>query len=288
MVFSARYYNALVRTITPAAGATRKRGILVRAPLATIGVLGVLTTVWTASAQRPEFEVGSVKNSTTGDSEFVPHRSGDRVSIHMTHIFSVIVYAYHINGGYQLVGPPNSDYNWYDIDAKIGRDATDDEVRLMFQSLLEDRFKLKAHRETREIAQYELTIAKGKPRLTASGSGPMHITIEGRHIDAQPGRCGMSSWLEGAHLICHSAPMDQIATAIGSEVRAPVADRTGLTGTYDIDLLFIPENRKPRPDDPPGPSLADALQTDLGLKLQKGKGPVEVLVIDHMEKPSEN
>lgn len=256
--------------------------------VSTLLVIGGLTALSTASAQRLEFEVASVKTSIGGDFEFAPHRSGDRVSIHMTHIFSVIVYAYHIKGGYQLVGSPNSDFNWYDIDAKIGRDATDDEVRRMFQSLLEDRFKLKAHHETRELPEYELTIAKGKPRLAASGTGQMHVSIEGRHFDAKPGGCGISLWKEGAHLICHSAPIEELVTAIGSDLRAPVADRTGLAGTYDVDLLYIPENRKGTPDDVPGPSLAGALQTELGLKLQKGKGPVEVLVVDHMEKPSEN
>ena len=232
--------------------------------------------------------MASVKTSTNGDFEFVPHRSGDRVWIHMTHIFSVIVYAYHING-YQLIGSPNTDYNWYDIDAKIGRDATDDEVRLMFQSLLQDRFKLKAHRETREIPEYELTIAKRRPKMTPSTSDePMKLEIEGKQISWPKGGCGNTAWVEGSHLICHGAPMEKIVAAISGEMRNPVADRTGLRGTYDLNLIFIPENRKAGPDDVAGPSLEDALQTDVGLKLKKGKGPVEVLVIDHMEEPTKN
>jgi uncharacterized protein (TIGR03435 family) len=69
---------------------------------------------------------------------------------------------------------------------------------------------------------------------------------------------------------------------------APVVDRTGLTGTYDVNVRYIPDSRKLDPDVPPGPTFEQALQEELGLKLEKGKGKVEVLVIDHLEKPSEN
>jgi uncharacterized protein (TIGR03435 family) len=71
-------------------------------------------------------------------------------------------------------------------------------------------------------------------------------------------------------------------------LRSPVADRTGLTGTYDLNLLFMPEGRPPEPDDQTlAPTLTGAL-SDVGLKLENGKGPVEVLVIDHIERPSDN
>ncbi len=82
--------------------------------------------------------------------------------------------------------------------------------------------------------------------------------------------------------------MDQIVSAIRGELRAPVADHTGLTGLYDVNLLFMSERQKPREDTELLQRLPAALQSELGLKLEKGKGPAEVLVIDHIEKPSAN
>ncbi len=253
-----------------------------------LSLFAALAVVAGAGTQRQEFEVASVKISPGAAFEFVPTRSGDRVSIHMTHIFSVIAYAYRITGTYQVIGYPE-DYTWYDIDAKIGRDATDDEVRLMFQSLLEDRFQFKAHHETRELPEFQLTVPKGKARMTASTSDePMKLEIEGRKLSQPKGTCGVSGWNDGAHLICHAAPMEAIIAPISGNMHAPVADHTGLTGTYDLNLVFVAENAKLRPDGPSGPSLNEALQSELGLKLEKGKGPVEVLVIDHIQKASAN
>jgi uncharacterized protein (TIGR03435 family) len=82
--------------------------------------------------------------------------------------------------------------------------------------------------------------------------------------------------------------MEQMVAAISGRLSAPIADQTGLTGTYDVNLIFKHENRKNPDDDVPGPTLEEALQAKLNLKLQKGKGSIEVLVIDHIEKPSAN
>ena len=116
----------------------------------------------------------------------------------------------------------------------------------------------------------------------------MTLTIEGKSFTQRAGTCGSSSWLEGSHTVCHAADMATIANHFSTLLGAPVADKTGLTGTYDVNFLYIPDDRQLKSDAPPGPSLAEAIQEELGLKLKKGKGPVEVFVIDHMEKPSEN
>jgi len=157
----------------------------------------------------------------------------------------------------------------------------------MFQSLLEDRFKLKVHRETREVPLYELTINK-KAKLTPAQEGEMIVKIENRSVPARAGTCGTSLWAEGAHVICHAVGMEKITAQFSNTLSAPVADRTGLAGKYDLNLLYLPESRRLDPNAPPGPTLQDAVLQDLGLKLEKTKGPVEVLVIDHIEKPSEN
>ena len=253
-------------------------------------LVGAFAVCWIASAQRPEFEVASVKTSAGGPFQFAPQRTGDRVSIHMTHIGSVIPYAYHIPF-YRLVGYEQSRiaYDWYDIDAKAPAGASDEQVRQMFQALLEDRFQLKFHRETREMAQFELTIAKAKAKMTeASDDEVMTVEIEGRKLAAHRGNCIISAWLSGDHLTCHAVTAEKIASTIEGALHGPVADHTGLTGLYDLDLRFVSENQRAREDAEPGPPLAAALQEELGLKLEKGKGPVEVMVIDHLEKPSEN
>ena len=241
-----------------------------------------------ALAQRLEFEVASVKvNTTNGPIDAVPRRSGDLITMHNTRPFSIVYYAYHLNGNYQMAGydklPDSLGLGWFDIV------APDDQVRLMFQSLMEDRFKLKAHRETRDMPEYELAIAKDKSKLVPShGDEPMTVTIEEKRITQPPGTCTTSMWREGSHLICHAAPMEKIIAQVSGSTQTPVVDRTGLTGTYDLNVLYVPDDRRLNAETESGPSLAAALQEELGLKLEKGKGPVEVLVIDHLEKPSPN
>jgi uncharacterized protein (TIGR03435 family) len=82
--------------------------------------------------------------------------------------------------------------------------------------------------------------------------------------------------------------METIVAEVGNLLKAPVVDRTGLTGTFDLHLRFIEEGRRLEADLEPGPSLTQAIQEEMGLKLEKTIGPVEVLVIDHMEKPTQN
>jgi uncharacterized protein (TIGR03435 family) len=264
--------------------------------LAALAGAGTFLPHWIAFAQRLEFEVASVRrNTANGPVDLGPRRSGDLVIMHNIQPYTAIYYAWHLHGNYQMVGYHRlpEGWNWYDIDARAGRPATDDEIRQMFQSLLEDRFKLQVHRETREIPEYELVLARGKPKLRPSDSQElMNVTIEERTFPTRPGRCGTSLWHDGAHMVCHSAPMDAIVAELSGHMHAPIVDRTGLAGTYDFHVRFIPENARPGvyssdPSDP-GATLPQALQEDLGFKLEKGKGPIEVLVIDHMEKPTEN
>ena len=82
--------------------------------------------------------------------------------------------------------------------------------------------------------------------------------------------------------------MEKIIANFSNELKGPVADRTGFSGTYELHLVYVPEYLRLNPNQQPGPSLEKALQDDLGLALKKGNAPVEVLVIDHIEKPSEN
>ena len=254
---------------------------------------GALVSHWVAFAQRPEFEVASVKKVTFNGflPDFAPRRSGTLVAMHNTQVGPVIGYAYRLEGGHQLVGIPDwpDDSRWFDIDARTPPDTTDDQVRLMLQSLLADRFKLKVHREARQSSDFVLTLGKGKLKIAtaAGGEEPLRITIEGRSYTQRRGTCTPSAWREGDHLVCRDVTMETIASQVGAGLRAPIVDRTGLSGNYDLDLLFWPDGRPPQPDEVTTPSLAQAL-SGLGLKLEKGPGLVQVLVIDHIEPPSGN
>jgi uncharacterized protein (TIGR03435 family) len=261
----------------------------------TLGLLaftGALAPHWIAFAQRLEFDVASIKQNTANvPNDFTPRRSGTLVTMHNTQVGSVLYYAYHITGSYQLVGfDPNAlpwEWTWIDVDARAPLNASDDQIRLMFQSLLEDRYKLRIHRETREIPEYELVDINAKLDPSHATDNPMPITVEGKALKIPSGKCSISGWLDGDRMICHAAPAERIVAEISSSLRSPVVDRTGLTQTYDVNLLFASENRKLPEDQTPAPSLEDAIR-DLGLKLKKGKGPVEVIVVDHVEKPSGN
>lgn len=260
-------------------------------PAQFLGAL-LISALTTAFVQRPEFEVASVKeNTTNGVPNMTPRRSGDLIIMHNTRLFALFNYAYRLTEPYQIEGYdrfPES-WKWYDIEARTPAGATDDQVRLMFQSLLADRFKVKVHRETKEMPQFEAVLDKGKSKLTpASSEELLKVTLEGKPFTQRSGACSVTFWTEGAHLICHAGNIGAILTAAGAQLHAPVVDHTGLTGTYDLNILYLPEERRLDPNAPPAASFEQALQEELGLKLQKTRGPFEVLVIDHIEKPGDN
>jgi uncharacterized protein (TIGR03435 family) len=237
-----------------------------------------------SSSTRPAFEVASVKlNTTNGVWDLIPRISGDRVIMHNTQVENIVNYAYGIRHLYQVAGSTDlpAGWNWYDVEAKVEGTPSDSVLRLMFQSLLEDRFKLEVHRETREMTVYDLVIAKGGPKLTAADENSK-LTIDGKPLSK--GVHGILLGVDGAHLMGKGGTMADIVAALCNAMRGPVEDRTGIRGSFDYDVMFARENK---PQDT-GPSLPAAIQATLGLKLERSKGPVEVLVIDHVEKPSEN
>ncbi len=213
----------------------------------------------------------------------------------------------------QISGVPNwANSKRYDIQAKadksvaeeLGKGSLDQRTvkyERMLQSLLVDRFKLTLHRETKELPVYELVIAKSGPKLQ-----------EARPGDTYPNGIGGLGGYSGPHmlqirsgqLVGQALPMADLVRLLTRPLGRTVLDKTGLTSTYDFNLQWTPdESQLPmlegteggqqgtgnaRPPDSTGPSIFTAIQEQLGLKLESKKGPVEVLVIDHVEKPSEN
>jgi len=217
----------------------------------------------------------------------------------------LILIAYDIQD-YQLVGAPRwIDSENYDIEAKAdGNPSVQQMEGPMLQALLEERFKLSLHRETRELAVYKLSVGKSGAKLQASQEGNCtpYVTDAPPPI-AKPGEpppsfCGFQrTTAEGLNrsLNGKAVTMADLAKTLSRTYTAMlgrnVIDGTGLKGTFDVRLTWAMDSDGPRSDNPPdsvGPSIFTALQEQLGLKLEATKGPVDVLVIDHIEKPSGN
>jgi uncharacterized protein (TIGR03435 family) len=239
------------------------------------------------ASNRPSFEVASVRlNTLNGPTDYVPRRSGDRVSMHNTQLVQVVAYAYHVaNLAWELAGNyrlPDG-WNWYDIEATAPGSPDDDELRLMFQALLEDRFQLRVHRENRDSPTYDLVIGKGGSKLKPA-TPESKVTVDGRPI--RSGAAIVAFSVDGADLVGKGATTAQLASSLSGRFNAPVHDRTGLTGTFDYNVVFSWDDN---PSDVSGlPTLMTAIQQELGLCLEKSKGTVEVLIVDHIEKPTPN
>ncbi len=277
--------------------------------------LVVLGSVAAAIAQtqspspHAEFEVASVKPTASADGRALLQAFQGRLTMTNLALRRLILIAYGVQD-YQLSGdPPWIDSDHYDIQAKTDGNTSVQEMEgPMLQALLEDRFKMKIHRETRQLPVYELKVAKGGAKLQPAKEGsctpylvelPPPASAPGA---SRPTYCGARIAVEGLNrtLDGKGVSMEVLATNLSrtynSVLGRNVIDETGLTGTFDIRLKWAIEplsSGPPAPGsapaaEPTAPSVFTALQEQLGLKLEAAKGPVEVLVIDHIEKPTEN
>jgi uncharacterized protein (TIGR03435 family) len=204
-----------------------------------------------------------------------------------------------------ISGGPTWIYSeYYAINAEAGDKATEKMMEgPLLLALLEDRFKLKVHRETREVPVYALTVARGGPRLKAGDETclpPDYSTYPRPALPAGKSYCKDASagGKRGQNAVVNADPatVDYFCKLLGLVLDRPTVDRTGLPGKYAFHLKFaidqsmheIPEGFGPHSDEPPAPSIFTAVQEQLGLKLEPSKGPREFLVIDHVERPSEN
>ena len=164
------------------------------------------------------------------------------------------------------------------------------EQQHMLQALMEERFKLKTHWETREGDVYHLVVAKGGPKLGAERSMPLSVDETEMFGDHPVPPLHQKNDGQGYDFIAHSCSMSQLVKMLTGQFGRPVSDETGLTGNYDFVLKYKGRWDRDRPADDldPTPPMDRALQDELGLKVETAKGPVKVLVIDHVEKPTEN
>jgi bla regulator protein blaR1 len=226
------------------------------------------------------FEAATLKLNTVAQQNTVTVLpGGERLRVRNFPLLWLIGAAYRVPN-LQIEGlPKEMATECYDIEAKAEHKSTRDQMMRMLQSLLEERFKLTVRRETKELKAQVLIVMKGGPKLDENQDG----------ADLLMDRAGRSKWR------FHNMPMSMFANVLSNWVGDTVVDGTGLSGNYDftVEALLegtgpgVREGRELGPD-PNAPSVYKAVQEQLGLKLESRKGPVEMVVIDHIEKPSGN
>jgi uncharacterized protein (TIGR03435 family) len=231
-----------------------------------------------AIAQQPAFAVASIRPSSEevrfehdGTTETTP----GTLRMRDVSVETCIKWAYGVQSS-QISGPAWIDTDKFDITAKADAPATDDEMKLMLQALLADRFKLSFHHQSKELKAFVLTIAKGGAKVTPAVAP-----------DAKPFRQNSAN---GS--VVKSMTIREFGDFISGPLQMPVVDETGLTGKYDFVLDFtpyLPDAHNMGPDRPDTTSiLMAAMEGELGIKMETRKTQVEVMVIDHVDKPSAN
>jgi uncharacterized protein (TIGR03435 family) len=235
------------------------------------------------------FEVASVKPTPADERGGIVHQlPGNQVYEAIGAPLRVIMtVAYTVTDRQISGGPDWINTDRWNIEAKANRRGTSDELHDALARLLEDRFQLKLRRETRELPAYLLTVDKNGSKLPSHDPGDLkHEPIGGRFQNGE-------LYLTGQNVM-----MNYFAFFLSRALPLNVVDKTGLSSHYDVDFHYVPERpagarvgpdgaAPPQPP-PDGPDIFSALREQLGLRLEKGKGPVEYLVIEHVQKPSEN
>ncbi len=271
---------------------------LLLAALGAAAICGPLAVgLWQAPALRAQernatpaaFEVASVKTLPEPKGwpwpegyAMTPKRTSGRLTW-VTGTRALLYYAFHVQR-WQAELPASLHDAFYQVDAKLDPATSTDHVRLMVQSLLRDRFHLAAHRETREINGYTLVVGRGGPKVKPFADKDEPATmppyLAGKSPQAFEHRVIISKEGELAALTGRRVSMAELAEGLEEEVQTFVLDQTGMPGNYYFGTKFVHVNEQRAVD---GPSLFAALQETLGLRLEKQKGPVEILVVEHID-----
>jgi len=240
-----------------------------------------------AADANPAFEVATIKPNNSGIEGKGIGVNGHQITTRNTSVSDLITFAYGIHARQITGGAAWIDTDKFDLQGEpdVEGAPNDRQVKMMFQKLLADRFRLTFHRDKRELSVYTITVGKTGPKLTASTGDPGGLPTLG---------------LRGlGKVFARNASMADLAQLMQTTaLDRPVVDQTGLKGRYDLTLNWTPDESQfhgrggqappPPANVEPDPDLYTAIQQQLGLKLDAVKAPADVLVIDHVEKPSEN
>jgi uncharacterized protein (TIGR03435 family) len=236
----------------------------------------------------PSFEVATIKPSKPDDQRKAFIVQGNRFQIINQPLVQILCFAYDVQAK-QLIGlPPWAETDKYDIDGKPDGEGAPNgkQWKTMIQKMVAERFRLTFHPDKKELSVYVLSVAKGGPKLTKSEGDPNGLPglfFRGRLGDLGVRNANMADFTG----LMQSAVLDR-----------PVVNQTGLTGRFDFTLNWTPDDSQfqgmgakiPPPTDGANqpPNLYTAIQEQIGLKLEATKAPADVMVIDHVDKPSEN
>ena len=272
-----------------------------------IGIAGILLALPVVAQT---FEVVSIKPNKSDKNTVTLLFRPDGFSATGITLQTLIREAYGVQDN-QISGAPDwVNTQRYDIEAKrstsaanelraLGPDQGKLVMQRMLQSLLADRFKLTLHLANKDLQQYTLVVAENGPKLRQSKPEDTYPNgIKGPDGHGHPGLMQMD--IGRGRLTGQGLSMSTLATMLSRQPGSTVLDKTGLTGSYDFTLQWTPDANQvavangmqgsdnPPPSDASGPSIFTAVQEQLGLELKSQTGPVGILVIDHVESPSEN
>jgi uncharacterized protein (TIGR03435 family) len=292
------------------------------------GVAGILcASIALGQQSKLTFEVASIKSAAPqamarleGSVNGGPGTSAPgRIQFTDMPLKVLIMRAYDVQN-FQVSGPSWMDTQRFDVIAKVPDDATKEDARIMLQNLLADRFKLKLHKGRKEAAFYALVVAKDGLKLKeaaqtavapaegAGGAPPGPPRGKDGLLRTPHGQLGIQATANGRMRMQGDAvTMARLTEVLGMVVGRPVVDKTRLTGTYDVVLDFSPEGIGPGPKGPApggaggnpaeapcdsndsGPPIFTALQKQFGLRLESRRGPLDLLVVESVEKvPTKN
>jgi uncharacterized protein (TIGR03435 family) len=226
-----------------------------------------------ATLAAQSFDVVSVRPNTTGAGRSSEQTNSGHVMAENITLSSMIQQAFNVRA-FQISGAPGwIDTDHFDIQATTGttKDLNDIELQPYWESMLATRFHMKYHRESREMQVYSLLQTKSGAKLTEN-------TTDGNTST------GISNGKDRVSVKSTHISMPHFAELLGRRLDRTVLDKTGLTSSYDVNLEWSPEPSS----DTGSASIFTALQDQLGLKIESGKGPVEIIVIDSLERPTEN
>ena len=261
-----------------------------------------------AAGDVPRFEVASVKPSVPAADGRHPMsivRDPGRIDYKNIHLLTLLYEAYGVRED-QVIGPPEFNSPFYDVLATLPPATTQDQLAVMFQTLLAERLKLKVHRETRELPVYAVTIAPNGLRMRAAQTAPDDggPGAEAKKPTSLPYQVYQG---QGVTRITGKMPVSTLIFTVRSRLDRPMLDMTALKGDFDIKLEWASEGEAPArvvngarigaipsggdaaapvasaPSGSPREALFSAMEKQLGLKVDARKAPVEMLVIDHVE-----
>ena len=233
-----------------------------------------------------EFEAATVKPNQSGQrGSSLPPPIGGRFTATNVSLKDLILYAYHVQD-FQLSGGPSwMDSQKYDVVAKADGSAPEDQVRIMLQKLLVERFRLKVSRQNKEAPIYALVIAKNGLKMAKSSGdckAPGTITAP----------CGGFRVRNRSIVTGQNVPLSELVDLLSILTGRVVVDKTALTGKFDIDLKWSPDAtlamtaESADSESPNGATLFTALQEQLGLRLESQRGPIAIVVVEDAQKPA--